>query len=108
MTFLHESIPVFVVEDNETHSSQIKSALEEEGFVVRISNTGSRVELYSYKARHSAMQIVIVDLDLGLAEEVDPEQGYELVREQIWPYDRTTIFIEKRCFRKTRPSLVFC
>ena len=93
MTSSLERIPVFVVEDYGPHAEQIRQTLERANYAVAVSHTGSRVELYSYKAKHQSSQIVIADLDLGFSQEVDPQQGLDLIIDHIWPYDRTTLFV---------------
>ena len=84
---------VLLVENNPVHRQQIEQRLARDGITVVTSAAGADEELYNFKAGHPQSHVMIIDLDLGNAKEVNPNQGLDLIRYDLWPFDRTTFFI---------------
>lgn len=92
MTYLNKPVSILLIEDELAHVAQIKERLGS-GYEVEHFQSYDDEKLYNYKALNQDSQIIIVDLVLNTANELDPEEGKKIIEQQLWPIDRTAFFI---------------
>jgi len=90
MEFFDKRTPVLLIEDNHTHQEQIRECLEDE-YRISMLDGYDPYELINYKADFPDGQIVIVDL--VFPELKVPVAGIEKLKNELWPIDRTALFI---------------
>lgn len=96
MTYLRKGsmTQVLLIEDRSDHAKQIREALSAANFECDWETAADDDRINTYIARHPSAQIMIVDLHLNQQQDADPyREGTKLIRERLWPYNRTMFFI---------------
>jgi CheY-like chemotaxis protein len=84
---------ILVIEDETKDFDSIRERLQKNGFSVERLGSLNKERLYNYKALHPESNVIVVDLNLQQLAEFDTEEGLKLIRDELWPVDRTTLFV---------------
>lgn len=85
-------IPVLLIEDDPVHQEQIRECLKD-AYQVSTLDEYDTYEFLNYKADFPDGQIVIVDLVFPEAKDASPAAGIEKLTTELWPIDRSALFI---------------
>lgn len=88
-----EKAHVLVIEDNAEHFGAVKRRFSSEEYELEHMSECTDLELINYRALHPQNLIVIVDLNLRRGTPGETETGLKLIREVLWPVDRTAFFV---------------
>ena len=84
---------VLIIEDDARHQAQIHAVLTRRGFRCSVIDKGDTARLLNYRALHRDTRVVVVDLDLGDGAEDPHASGERLIKDHLWPSDRSTVFV---------------
>jgi hypothetical protein len=93
MNTLTNASAILVVEDDDRDFSQIVEAVAKAGCAAERLTIIKENLLINYKAVHPESQIIIADLNLEAVKRFEYKQGLEVIREKLWPFDRTAFFV---------------
>lgn len=86
--------PVLIIEDNTNHAENIVDVLPTDTYHCEHYCAADPQYIYKYLAQYPDAQIMIVDLLLRVRTDADPfKEGINLIREKLWPYNRTLFFV---------------